>query len=88
MHRHSPASVAVLGGSSRRLRLAFLVLECVAQVVVCLGMVRIELERPAVAGDSFCEHSLVAERVRQIDVSCDLLGIQLHCAALAVDCFG
>ena len=63
------------GFSSRARRMAGdrvvqlpLVLERVAQVVVCLGIVRLQLQCPAVAGDGFVQFPLVLQGVAQVVV--------------------
>jgi uncharacterized membrane protein AbrB (regulator of aidB expression) len=45
-----------------------LVLQGIAQVVVCLGKVGLQFHRPAVAGDRFVQLSLVLQGIAQVVV--------------------
>ena len=66
--RRSPASVPRPGGSRRPLRPASPGRKGGAQVVVRLGIVRLEFKRPAVAGDGFVELPLVLQDIAQVVV--------------------
>ena len=85
--RHSPASVPVPGGSRRSLRPASPGPSSSAQVVVCLGIVRLQFQCPAVAGDCLIQLSLLLQHKPQVVVRRSIVRIQFQCPAVALDCF-
>ena len=58
-----------------------------AQVVVGLGMVRLQFQCPAVAGDRFVQLSLVPQGDAQVVVGLGIVRLQFQCPAVAGDRF-
>ena len=79
-----PQSVAK--GIFRALEIAHL-LQNAAQVAVCLGKVRLQLQCPSVAGDCFVQLPLASQRVAQVVVRLGMARIQFQGLAEAGDRF-
>ena len=53
-----------------------------------LGIVRLQFQRPAVAGDRFVQLPLVLQRIAQVVVRLGIVRLQFQCPAVAGDRFG
>ena len=85
--RHSPASVPVPGGSRRPLRPVSPGPSRQCPGCVRLGVVRLQFQCPAVAGDRFVQFPLVLQGIAQVVVGLGEVRLQFQCPAAAGDRF-
>ena len=81
------AIVLGMGFGQCRRRYARAILECKEQVAVRLGIVRLQFQCPAVAGDRFVQLPLVLEGIAQVVVRLGKVRLQLQRPAVAGDRF-
>jgi acyl dehydratase len=55
---------------------------------VRLGIVRLQFQRPAIAGDRFVELPLILQRIAEVVVRVGIVGLQFQRPAVAGDRFG
>ncbi len=81
--RRVPAIVLGMGLGQCCRRYARAILECKEQVAVGLGIVRLQFQCPAVAGDRFVQLPLVLQHVAQVVVRLGIVRLQFQCPAAA-----